>query len=70
MPERKCYTCGGRGSVDTIGEEPCQYCAGSGRDTKSDCWSEPCRYCNGKGRVVYNRRATCNACHGRGTIHY
>lgn len=57
-----CYYCGGKGWVDTIGDETCFKCAGTGRDVHSDLWAEPCGRCDGKGTVTYARREPCRAC--------
>ena len=63
-----CTRCGGAGSYQAMGVEPCGSCAGTGRDTRSDCWAEPCRFCNGRGRVPYCRSKICDACRGRGKL--
>ncbi len=61
-----CAPCGGSGKIDVIGEETCGGCAGSGRDTKSNCWNQPCRRCNGRGKVTYARKEICRTCGGSG----
>lgn len=65
-----CYLCRGTGKEDTIGEETCGHCAGTGRDKNSDLWSEPCGRCNGRGKVTYARKITCRNCHGTGKTSY
>jgi DnaJ-class molecular chaperone len=65
MP-RTCRTCNGKGYYSVIGEEPCSKCAGSGRNTRSNCWAQYCTKCNGKGRVPYARNLRCRDCGGTG----
>jgi DnaJ-class molecular chaperone len=65
-----CYTCGGKRSIQYIGEEPCGDCAGTGRNTRSDLWSEPCLKCNGSRKVAYSRWKQCYTCGGTGTMIY
>lgn len=40
QPGKTCYGCGGRGKIDTIGEETCSSCIGMGRDKTSDLWAD------------------------------
>lgn len=68
--QKPCPYCNGKGSCLAMGEELCPRCAGTGRDTKSDCWSEPCLQCNGKGKVTYCRQMPCVSCRGTGTAMY
>lgn len=68
--QRTCPSCNGKGSHLAMGEEPCPHCAGTGRDTKSDCWAEPCRFCNGKRRQPYCRNVPCKNCRGSGIVNY
>lgn len=65
-----CGSCNGQGSINTMGEETCPRCAGTGRDNKSDLWSEPCLQCNGRGKVYYCRHVPCRSCRGSGYTQY
>jgi molecular chaperone DnaJ len=66
----RCGACDGTGHPLEMGVEPCPYCAGTGRDTKSDLWAEPCPHCNGSGQRTYCRRSfrSCPSCGGTGTL--
>ena len=63
-----CNSCGGKGYYDSIGDEPCDDCAGTGRDVNSDLWSEPCRGCNGSGKKCVWRKNVCSSCSGTGYL--
>ena len=68
MSGTTCHICNGQGKNQTMGEEDCNSCMGTGRDTKSNSWAAPCRACNGSGRVTYCRYETCKTCGGKGKI--
>ena len=65
-PPNQCVICNGTGKILCMGEETCNPCVGTGRDTKSNCWAQPCKTCNGRGKVSYCRNFPCKSCGGRG----
>lgn len=74
MPQKVCPSCRGSGKEDVIAPtryEPCQYCAGIGRDKSSELLAEPCMYCKGTGRqIVVPAKSSCRMCNGSGRINY
>jgi len=70
MPKVRCHMCGGRGSHQITGTEPCSKCAGTGRDISSDLWAETCTKCNGSREQVYLRKDICRPCNGTGMADY
>ena len=56
------------GKTETIGEYPCNHCAGTGRDMKKPLMAFPCQYCGGKGKKVETRWEMCRSCGGSGQV--
>lgn len=70
MPTTVCTSCNGKKGHDEMGERPCQYCAGTGRNTRSNLFHAPCNKCNGSGMKAYCEFVKCTTCNGRGKIDY
>jgi len=68
---QRCLACDGTGHPLVMGEEKCNDCMGTGRDTRSDLWGEHCKNCNGRGKVAFCRRdyRPCRECGGLGVLH-
>ena len=69
-----CGYCRGRGTYQSIGEETCMSCCGTGRsggmiiNIPDDKWY--CMSCNGSGKKVYTRNEQCHMCGGSGYSNY
>lgn len=64
-----CYRCGGKGTIQAIGDYPCWDCMGNGHKyipgKGYDIFSL-CRSCQGTGKVQKTYSETCPICGGRG----
>lgn len=68
MKEIVCPKCRGIGKYMAMGQEPCDKCAGTGKDPKSNLWAKACIKCNSMGKIASCKYIDCDFCRGRKLI--
>lgn len=60
--EKRCIKCNNTGKIQTIQEESCRNCLGTGQEIPNDPWSDNCMVCNGFKKISYQGTINCIKC--------